>query len=52
MALAAILSLLVAFFNLYTAWGIGVPPEFPLFLFLAAVFAMLWWNIRRASSRE
>jgi hypothetical protein len=51
-ALAAILSLLVAFFNLYVALPTGVPPEFPLFLSLAAVFGALWWTIRRTVDRR
>jgi hypothetical protein len=51
-ALAAILSLVVAFFNLYVALPTGVPPEFPLFLSLAAIFGALWWTIRKTVDRR
>src|SRR5204862_5390247 len=44
---AAILSLLVAFFNLYVSVPEGIPPEFPLFLSLFAIFSALWWTIRK-----
>jgi hypothetical protein len=46
-ALASVLSLLVAFFNLYVSVPQGIPPEFPLFLSLSAIFAALWWTIRK-----
>lgn len=47
MALAAVLSVVVALFNLYVSWPLGIPPEFVLFMALAVIFISLWWTIRR-----
>lgn len=56
-AIAALFFLFLAFFNLFMTLPLGVPPEFPLFLVLAAIAAGVWWAARprqgaRRPSRE
>jgi hypothetical protein len=56
-AFAALFFLSLAFFNLVMTLPQGVPPEFPLFLVLAAIAAGVWWVARpgqrtRRPSRE
>jgi hypothetical protein len=45
-AIAAIFCLFLAFFNLVMTLPLGVPPEFPLFLALAAIAGGVWWVAR------
>jgi hypothetical protein len=45
-AIAALFFLFLAFFNLFMTLPLGVPPEFPLFLVLAAIAAGVWWAAR------
>jgi hypothetical protein len=56
-AIAALFFLFLAFFNLFMTLPLGVPPEFPLFLVLAAIAAGVLWAARprqgtRRPSRE
>jgi hypothetical protein len=45
-AVAALFCLFLAFFNLFMTLPLGVPPEFPLFLALAAIAGGVWWVAR------
>lgn len=45
-AIAAFFCLFLAFFNLVMTLPLGVPPEFPLFLALAAIAGGVWWVAR------
>jgi hypothetical protein len=45
-AIAAFFCLFLAFFNLIMTLPLGVPPEFPLFLAMAAIAGGVWWVAR------
>jgi membrane protein implicated in regulation of membrane protease activity len=46
--LAAVFCLAMAIFELYLGQGTGgVPPEFLLFVTLSAIFALLWYSVRK-----
>ena len=45
-AIAALFCLFLAIFNLVMTLPQGVPPEFPLFLALAAIAGGVWWAAR------
>ena len=56
-AIAALFLLFLAFFNLFMTLPLGVPPEFPLVLALAAIAGGVWWVARggrgkRTSTRD
>jgi hypothetical protein len=51
-AIAALFLLFLAFFNLFMTLPLGVPPEFPLFLALAAIAGGVWWVARRGRGKR
>ena len=51
-AVAALFCLFLAFFNLFMTLPLGVPPEFPLFLVLAAIAGGVWWVARPAYGKR
>jgi hypothetical protein len=50
-AIAALVCLFLAFFNLFMTLPLGVPPEFPLFLALAVIAGGVWWVARPRQRR-
>ena len=47
----AILCFFLSLFNLYVAYPNGIPPEFPLFVTLAFIFAVLWLFTRNTTRK-